>query len=132
MDKRLVEKKYFLWRMLTFSGYISPGQFWTEIGMRLIGFFCCMIILCIVVSVAIPGDVEQISEIVNKLLSILSILWLIPIIALSRRRLRDGGYSAKSYLWLLIPVVGWIAFVSRLCSKTVPRKPEDLWFEYNS
>ena len=41
MDKRLVEKKYFLWRMFTFSGYISPGQFWSEIAIRVIGFFLC-------------------------------------------------------------------------------------------
>lgn len=131
MDKRLFEKKYFLWRSFTFSGYISRGQFWSEIAMRIIGFFCATIILCIVVSVAIPADTERVVALVNILLPILGLIWLIPIIALTRRRLRDGGYSAKSYLWLLIPGIGLIAFIARLCSGTAKRKPEEVWFEYD-
>ena len=131
MDKRLIQKRYFLWRMFTFSGYISPSQFWAEIPLRLISFFCATIFLCIVLSVATPGDVENVIALVDIILPILGLLWVIPIIALTRRRLRDAGYSAKSYLWLLIPVVGLIVFIMRLCSKTVPRKPEELWFEYN-
>ena len=131
MDKRLVEKKYFLWRMFTFSGYISPGQFWSEIVTRIIGFFCATIILCIVLSVGIPQDTEGTIALVNILVPVLGIIWLIPVAALTRRRLRDGGYTAKSYLWLLIPVIGLIVFIVRLCSRTVKRKPEDIWFEYN-
>ena len=131
MDKRLVEKKYFLWRMFTFSGYISPSQFWSEIATRIVGYFCAVIMLCIVLSVAVPADVEGIVALVDIFVPILGVLWLIPIIVLTRRRLRDAGYSAKSYLWLLLPVVGWIVFVVRLCAPTVSRKPEDIWFEYN-
>ena len=131
MDKRLVQKRYFLWRMFTFSGYISPGQFWSEIATRLIGFFCAMIILCFVLSDTMSADIETITDRLYVWLNILGILWMIPIIALTRRRLRDAGYSAKSYLWLLIPVVGLIAFLARLCAGTAPRKPEEIWFEYD-
>ena len=131
MDKRLFDKKYFLWRKFTFSGYISAGQFWTEIAMRFIGYFCAVILLCIVVSAALPLDTEEIIALMDILIPILSILWLIPIIILSRRRLRDAGYSAKSYLWLLLPVVGTIVFLIRLCARTAPRKPEEIWYEYD-
>jgi len=131
MDKRLFQKKSFLWRMFTFSGYISSGQFWSEIAIRLIGFFCAAIILCIVLSTTMQADTEEIIARVNIFVPILGILWSIPIIALTRRRLRDAGYSAKSYLWLLIPVAGLIVFISRLCSATVPRKPKEIWFEYD-
>ena len=131
MDKRLFEKRYFLWRSLTFSGYISPVQFWSEIAIRMIGFFCATIILCIVLSATMQADTEQIIARVNMCIPILAVLWMIPIAALTRRRLRDAGYSAKSYLWLLVPVVGLIVFAARLCARTVPRKPEDIWFEYD-
>ena len=131
MDKRLVEKRYFLWRMFTFSGFISPGQFWSEIAMRIIGYFCAVIILCIVVSSSVQADTEEIVELVNILVPILGVIWSIPILALTRRRLRDAGYPAKSYLWLLVPVAGWIVFVARLCARTAPRDSKDLWFEYN-
>ena len=34
--------------------------------------------------------------------------------------LRDAGFTAKSYLWLLLPVVGWLIFiVKRLCARSV-------------
>ncbi len=131
MDKRLFEKRYFLWRMFTFSGYISPGQFWSEIAMRIIGYFCAVIILCIVLSVSVHAATERIVALANTLVPILGVLWFIPIIILSRRRLRDAGYSARSYLWLLIPVVGLIVFIVRLCAPTAPREPEKIWFEYN-
>ncbi len=131
MDKRLFDKKYFFWRRFTFSGYISRGQFLSEIVMRFIGYFCAVIMLCMVLSATLPLDTEELISLVHILVPILAVLWLIPIIILSRRRLRDAGYSAKSYLWLLVPVVGVIVFLVRLCSRTVPRKPEDVWFEYD-
>ena len=131
MDKRLVEKKYFLWRMFTFSGYISPGQFWSEIALGIIGFFCAMIILCMVLSATMTGSVEEIIDRTYVWLRLISIFWVIRFAALSRRRLRDAGYSAKSYLWLLIPVIGQIAFIARLCAKTVKRKPDEIWFDYD-
>ena len=132
MDKRLVEKKYFLWRMFTFSGYISPGQFWAEIPTRIIGFLCAVIILCIMLSASMTADTAEIVARVNILVPILGVLWMIPMVALTRRRLRDAGYSAKTFLWLLVPVAGLIVLIVRLCAPTVPRKPEEIWFEYNS
>ena len=131
MDKRLFDKKHFLWRKFTFSGYISRGQFWTEIAMRSIGYFCAVILLSIAVTVALPLDTEGIIALMDILIPILDVLWLIPIVILSRRRLRDAGYSAKSYLWLLIPGIGVIAFLARLCARTAPRKPENVWLDYD-
>ena len=131
MDKRLFDKKYFFWRYFTFSGYISRRQFWSEIAMRIIGYFCAVIVLCMALSAALPLDTEELISLVHILVPILGVLWLIPIVVLSRRRLRDAGYSAKSYLWLLVPVIGAIVFLARLCAGTAPRKPEDIWFEYD-
>ena len=131
MDKRLFQKRYFLWRRLTFSGYISAGQFWSEVIMRIISFFCATIILCIILSAVMSTDTEGVLSAVNISVPILGVLWLIPIIVLTRRRLRDAGYTAKSYLWLLVPVAGLIVFIARLCSPTAQRKPEEIWLEYN-
>jgi uncharacterized membrane protein YhaH (DUF805 family) len=131
MDKRLFRKQSFLWRIFTFSGYITPKQFWSEIITRCIGFFCAMIFLCIVLSATVPGDVEDVKNVLRFALPALGVLWSIPLVVLSRRRLRDAGFSAKSYLWLLLPVAGWIVFLVRLCARTAPRKPEDIWFEYD-
>ena len=129
MDKRLFEKKHFLWRMFTFSGYMSAGSFWTAIFMRAVTYFCASIILCIVISVTVPGSTQEIIDLVHVLVPVLGVIWILALVPLTRRRLRDAGYGAKSYLWLLLPVIGWILFVVRLSARSVPRKPGEVWFE---
>lgn len=46
--------------------------------------------------------------------------WLsfIPMTAVTVRRLRDAGFSCRSYFWLLVPVIGFFAFIARLCEKS--------------
>lgn len=129
MDKKLFKKKHFLWRTFTFSGYISASSFWSGIPMRLIGCFCAVIVMSIIVSVTVPGETQAIIDLVHGLVPVLGVVWFIPVIPLTRRRLRDAGYSAKSYLWLLLPVIGWIIFVVRLCARSVPRNAGEIWFE---
>ena len=67
---------------------------------------------------------DQVITVVELAVAVMSLLCVISLAALSRRRLRDVGYGAKSYLWLLLPVVGWIIFLARLCSKSA--EPEIL------
>ena len=44
---------------------------------------------------------------------------LVPSIAICVRRLNDAGHTWKSILWLLLPLVGWIILLVRLCKKSV-------------
>lgn len=43
----------------------------------------------------------------------------LPGLAISVRRLRDAGHTWKSLLLMLIPLVGWIFVIVRLCKKSV-------------
>ena len=74
--------------------------------------------LCFVISVTVPWDTESLIELIDRIMPFLALVWMIPIAALTRRRLRDAGFTAKSYLWLLLPVVGWVIFLVRLCRDT--------------
>lgn len=120
-----MKKKYmykppnFFQRNFSFRGKISLPQFGSELGIRLICFLCAAIVICIVLSLVLPLDTEQLTGVMDQIVPVLAVLWSIPVVALSRRRLRDAGYSAKSYLWLLLPVIGWVIFLIRLCSKSV-------------
>ena len=49
--------------------------------------------------------------------SIYSLAILVPSLAIAVRRLNDGGYSWKSLLWYLLPIVGWIIVLVRLIKK---------------
>ena len=129
MDKRLFQRGNFLFRMFSFKGYITPVSFWSEMPIRLISLFCAVILTSICISVCVPGEVEEIVDLCQSMIPVLAILWIIPVIPLTRRRLRDAGFGAKTYLWLLLPVIGWIIFIVKLCAKSVPRKSGELWFE---
>ena len=130
MEGKLLKKKYaykppnFFQRNFSFAGTMTAGEFWTEFGMHLIGLLCSAIVLSILLSLVLPLETDQVIVVVEIAVAVMSVLCVISLAALSRRRLRDVGYGAKSYLWLLLPVVGWIIFLARLCSKSA--EPEIL------
>lgn len=130
VSKKMFKKRNFLWRLFTFSGYMEVGSFWSEMGIRVIGFLCASIFLCIAISALAPGDTEELISLVEIVVPIFAVLWAIPMVALTRRRLRDAGLSVKTYLWLLLPVVGWIIFIVKLCAPSVPKQTKiPLYFE---
>ena len=52
------------------------------------------------------------------LASVYSLAALIPGLAINVRRLRDAGYTWLTLLWMLVPIVGWIIVLIRLCKKS--------------
>lgn len=115
------KKQNFIRRYFTFSGRMSMPEFWSEIGTGVIGAVCGVVILTILVCVVIPGDVSQVRPYANGAICLYGVVLLIRLMALMRRRLRDGGFSAGSFLWLLLPVAGWILLILRLCSRSVAK-----------
>lgn len=53
-----------------------------------------------------------------------TVILLIAVTSATVRRLNDAGYSWRSFGWLLIPVVGFLAFTARIWSKSVEELPE--------
>ena len=115
----MYKKPNFFRNNFSFAGKMNAGEFWMEVGMRIIYFLLGMVVLTIVVSVTVPGNVEFISRLSNRLTVGYGALCALSVVALSRRRLRDAGFTAKSYLWLLVPVIGTIIFFVRLLKKSV-------------
>lgn len=64
------------------------------------------------------GVVISILPALNFVSTIYSLAVLIPSLAISVRRLNDAGYTWKSLLWYLCPIVGWIIVLVRLCKKS--------------
>lgn len=113
----LMKEQTFFQRHFSPAGTISVGAFWSELGISLISCLCASIMLCILIAALVPGTSEELTKLAEVAVLILDVLWLIPIVVMTRRRLRDGGFTAKAYLWLLLPVVGWVIFVFLLCKK---------------
>ncbi|MBQ7415840.1 MAG: DUF805 domain-containing protein [Oscillospiraceae bacterium] len=56
---------------------------------------------------------------ITILSAVYSLAVLIPGLSIAVRRLNDAGYSWKSLLWMLLPLVGWIIVLVRLCRPSV-------------
>lgn len=79
----------------TFTGRTSRPDYWY--------FFLAMFIGNAIASV-IDDDVQR----------VFAIATLLPGITAAARRLRDTGKPMTNFLWLLVPVVGWIIFLIQL------------------
>ncbi len=113
--KYMYKKPHFF----SFSGSATVSEFWSSFFSSLMGGFCTLIGLCILVTVTIPGELEDLKEIMDWVAMANTFFWFMHIVAMSRRRLRDAGFTAKSYLWLLVPGLGIIAFIfGRLCERS--------------
>ena len=103
----------------SFSGQMTAPEFWSSLGTGLIGAFCVLMVLCMLLCTVVPAELAQLSQTMNWMTLAVCLVWLVRVAAISRRRLRDAGFTAKSYLWLLIPVVGLVIFaVTRLCARS--------------
>lgn len=87
----------------TFTGTTSRADYWY--------FFLAMFLGNAITSV-IGDDVQR----------IFAIATLIPGAAAAARRLRDTGKPMTNFLWLLLPVVGWIIFLIQLAQPGVPTR----------
>ena len=101
----------------SFSGQVTIGEFWSSFFNSLLACFGTLIGLCILLCVTVPGEVEELKTVMYWVTLANSLFWFIHIAAMSRRRLRDAGFTAKSYLWLLLPGIGTLIFIiRRLCA----------------
>ena len=105
-------------RNFSFAGTMSRGLFWNEAGIRVISLLCAVVLAAVAICIIVPADVQTLTLICEITACVLTLLWTVSLLAMTRRRLRDAGYGAKSYLWLLLPVIGWIVFICRLCAKS--------------
>jgi len=48
------------------------------------------------------------------------VLMLLPSVSCAVRRLHDAGYMGIDYLYILIPVVGWIIVLVKVLKKSAP------------
>ncbi len=118
------KQKYPILEQLKASQAMSAGAFWSDCFVKAISCFCSIIVMLILLSVSLPFSAERINQIAGYGSIVLAIGWCIPIARNTRYRLRDAGYGPKTYLWLLLPGIGWLIFIALLCAKSLPRKAD--------
>ena len=108
----------FWWHYIDFKGRSTVSEFCNAWMWYIITGFLLMISSCIILITCFDIDAQTTAEMSERLLSIFGFVSLSPCLAITVRRLRDAGYSPKSFFWLLVPGIGFIAFLTRLFSKS--------------
>ena len=116
-------KDYFkFWKhYFNFKGHSTISEFLNALLWLVITNFAVIIGLGIVLIACFDFDADTALKWIEMIRSFLGVAALPPTFAITSRRLRDAGYSPKSFFWLLVPVIGMIAFAARLFSKSVVR-----------
>ena len=125
-----IKRKYTILRKLQASRRMTSGMFWSEFAVTAISYLCSLIILLMILSVALPVSAERLSELMDYIAIFVAALWCIPIARNTRFRLRDAGYGPKAYLWLLLPVIGWIVFIALMFAKSIPSTADSIVDEF--
>lgn len=101
-----------------FKGKTTRRGFWTAIVLWGMIAFVLLMTLSITAMFALKLGPEQAQSLARGISCVYGWASIVPLLAITVRRLRDAGYSPRSFLWLLIPVIGQIAFFARLCSRS--------------
>ena len=112
-------------RYRDFAGRTSRSAFWLAWITHKFLSIVLMFILAFGLTVASDLTAEEVNAVIRLTLSLFQLAFLVPCIAMTVRRLRDAGYSAKSFYWLLVPLIGGIAFFARLCTKSMDERKSE-------
>ena len=106
----------FFSKYATFSGRARRSEFWFAV------LFTTLV--SIAISIVWPSTTVVLDGMSFQQSSLPSNLWqlaiLVPSIALSVRRLHDVGRKGTYYLFILIPIVGWIMLFIQFVKDSQP------------
>ena len=105
-------------RYADFSGRTTRYNYWMSLLMHSILILLFVVLLPIVLVAGLKIGTEIALQIFNIFYTAVSLASITPGFAITVRRLRDAGFSAKSLFWLLIPGFGIVALFVRLCTKS--------------
>ena len=121
------------WRKYAdFSGRASRSEFWfayLAIMILVFGSYMVLMVLSITASVLVSAGSDNggavalgiASAVVGLLLSLGYLAMIVPLIAVSVRRLHDAGYPGTYYFFGFIPFVGGILLLVYLASESKPQ-----------
>ena len=99
----------------TFSGRASRSEFWRFIVSREIVLDGMAVFSSIVDMIL--GNTSDASDYILALIIILHLIYLLPTLAITCRRLHDVGKSGLTFLLVSIPIIGVFVLLSNLVKK---------------
>lgn len=99
----------------TFSGRASRSEFWRFIVSREIVLDGMAVFSSIVDMIL--GNTSDVRDYILALIIILHLIYLLPTLAITCRRLHDVGKSGLTFLLVFIPIIGIFVLLSNLVKK---------------
>ena len=97
-----------------FRGRASRAEFWWFVAINAIVSF----LLSIPLGFAVAVENESLTLFFQMIAALYSLAVFIPRLAVTVRRLHDVGRSGLNYLWMLLPVIGWLLVFYWLVSRS--------------
>ncbi len=114
------------WReAFDFSGRTCRSRYWQAIG------WDCVLRLLLIFVVPLAAvhcsdlTLRQIHTAMQFVYNLYGLCFCVALLSMTVRRLRDAGYTAKALIWLLVPGIGMLALICRLCEVSVPELNSD-------
>lgn len=101
-----------------FKGKTTRRSFWLAFLIWYVIAAVLVIAAGVIGLFALHMSPEKATDFSKIILWAYSAVSFVPLLAACVRRHTDAGYSAKSFCWLLVPCIGGIAFIARLCAKS--------------
>ena len=96
----------------TFSGRASRSEYW---------WFYLFLVMISWGSIIVSGTMFSPNDLMFEILpNIVSLVFIVPALAASSRRLHDIGKSGWWQLLWIIPIIGWILLIVWLATNTKP------------
>jgi len=107
-------------RTFDFTGKTVRSRYWQAIGLELILrlFFIFVVPLAVVFCSDLTAI--EIYTAIQLVYNLYGLCFFVALLSMTVRRLRDAGYSAKTLFWFLLPGIGAVALLCRLCEASVP------------
>ena len=106
----------FFSKYATFSGRARRSEFWYAVLFTTLGSAA--------IGLVFPGTVMVVNDVAIQQASLPSNLWqlaiFVPSLALSVRRLHDVGRKGTYYLFVLLPIIGWILLLIQFLKDSQP------------
>ncbi len=106
---------------IDFKGRTSVAGYWFAVLANFLATFILSFILGIFAGLSQNNPVQTVAPYITSF----SLICVLPSLAIVIRRLRDGGNSWVNIFWTLLPLVGSIILIVKLCQPSVaPAYPE--------
>ena len=113
-------------RAFDFSGRTCRSRYWQAIVWECVMRLLFIFVVALTVVLCTDLTAQQIYSAIQVVYNLYGLCFFVAMLSMTVRRLRDAGHTAKALFWFLLPGIGAVALLCRLCEASVPELNSDM------